>query len=101
MRMGIAAALIAVLAAGTAAAQDGDAERGRDLAQTWCVLCHVVAPDGEGTDVGPAFAAIAGKEPGVLRAWIIVPHAGMPRLDLSETQIDDVLAYIQSLRPQQ
>lgn len=99
MRHGIVAGLIAALTSGAAAAQD--AERGLELAQTWCILCHVVAPEGEGTDIGPAFSSIAGKDSGVLRAWIIVPHSGMPRLDLSDEQIDDVLAYIQTLRPEQ
>ena len=97
MRLGIVAALVAGLGTGTAAAQD--AGRGLELAETWCVQCHVVAPDGQGTDVGPAFAAVAGRDAGVLRAWIIVPHSGMPRLDLSDAQIDDLLAYIQTLRP--
>ncbi len=99
MRHGIVAGLIAALTAGAAVAQD--AERGLELAQTWCILCHVVAPNGEGTDIGPAFSSISGKDPGVLRAWIIVPHSGMPRLDLTDDQIDDVLAYIQTLRPEQ
>jgi len=101
MRQGIVAAITAFMAAGTAFAQAPDAERGLDIAETWCILCHVVAPQGEGTDIGPAFASVAGKDPDVLRAWIIVPHSGMPRLDLSEEQIDDVLAYILTLRPDQ
>ena len=99
MRQGIIAGVVAALTAGAAAAQD--AERGLELAETWCILCHVVAPEGEGTDIGPAFSSVAGKDPGVLRAWIMVPHSGMPRLDLSDQQIDDVLAHIQTLRPDQ
>ncbi|MBS0640456.1 MAG: c-type cytochrome [Acetobacteraceae bacterium] len=87
-----------------AGAQDiGDADAGKRIAETWCVNCHVVAPgQARGTSNGaPAFTAIAGNTaitPMALRAFLQTPHHRMPDLQLSREQIDDVSAYIQSLR---
>ena len=86
-------------------AQDiGDADAGRKIAETWCVNCHVVAPgQTQGTSNGaPSFASIAAHteiSPMALRAFLQTPHHRMPDLQLSRDQIDDVSAYIFSLRP--
>ena len=80
----------------------GDAASGLTLAQTWCTSCHIVAPGGTGRDNAPSFMAIAAKpnlsEP-ALRAWLSDPHPPMPNLNLSRQQIDDVVAYLASLKP--
>ncbi len=85
-------------------AQDqGDVRAGRHLAETWCSSCHVVDPTLQrGIDNGaPAFAAVAGMSsttPLALRAFLQTPHAQMPDLHLSRDEIDDLTAYILSLR---
>ncbi len=95
-----------LLAAGlcpAVAQDDGDVAAGRHLADTWCSSCHVVDPTLQrGTDNGaPAFTAIAGvtsTTPLALRAFLQTPHAQMPDLHLSRDEIDDLTAYILSLR---
>jgi len=99
--------LTAILLAATprpAEAQDsGDVAAGRHLAETWCSSCHVVDPALQrGTDNGvPTFSAIAGMAsttPLALHAFLQTPHAQMPDLHLSRDEIDDLTAYILSLR---
>ena len=55
----------------------GDVERGRTLAEQWCVACHVVGPETPGGDVGPVFKNIADRESqtlGGIMAWLFEPH---------------------------
>lgn len=88
---------------GAAQAQAGDAREGRALAQAWCSACHVVEPQQRraGNDAVPSFAAVA-RMPSTtslsIRAFLQTPHPPMPDLKLSRTQIDDIVAYILSLR---
>ena len=78
-----------------------DAERGRELALRWCVACHVVDEKEPGGDAGPAFASVVnrlGRTEDELRGWLSDPHPPMPDMNLSAVEIDDILAYILSLR---
>jgi mono/diheme cytochrome c family protein len=113
----VTAAAVALLAsglAGAAAAQEaGDPAAGRRLAQTWCANCHVVAPGGaagaapgspspaRANDAAPTFPGIA-RLPSTtsmsLRAFLQTPHAAMPNYQLSHDELDDVVAYLLSLR---
>jgi len=94
----------ALCAAATAAAQvPGDATQGQHLARTWCAACHVVEPaqrDGGATGV-PTFAAIA-QMPSTttlsLHAFLQTTHGRMPDFQLSRDQINDVSAYILTLK---
>jgi mono/diheme cytochrome c family protein len=91
----------AVAALPVAAVAAGDVASGQVLAKTWCTGCHIVGSNGAGGDSAPPFAAIANRpnlSPGALRAWLTDPHPPMPNLDLSRQQIDDVNAYLDSLR---
>jgi mono/diheme cytochrome c family protein len=99
--------LAAILLAGSfsrLAAQDiGDIAVGRQLAETWCSTCHVVGPTRQsGASTGaPTFAAIARMKsttPLSLRAFLQTPHSRMPDLNLSRDEIDDLAAYLLSLR---
>jgi mono/diheme cytochrome c family protein len=96
----IAAALLC-LPPGLARAA-GDAQAGLELAQRWCTGCHIVDRSGRGPDTAPPFVAIARQSPndrGWLRAWIAAPHPPMPNFNLNRRQIDDVIAYLDSLTP--
>ncbi len=77
-----------------------DVEAGRRMAEVWCSGCHII--DGDGTsDVAPGFKQVANdptKTPGRLRAWLANPHPPMPNFNLSRTEIDDIIAYLESLR---
>jgi mono/diheme cytochrome c family protein len=103
----IAAASLAIMA-GTALAQPSDdpargsPSLGEAMAQRWCNQCHAVGRTGTGTDAAPPFAAIA-RDPARgttrhLRAFLAQPHPPMPPIPLSGSEVEDLIAYIQSSR---
>lgn len=96
------ALLLLATAFPVAAQETGDPASGLGLARTWCSDCHIVAPGQKrGTDAVPPFAAIAAMPSTTalsLRAFLTTPHGKMPDLKLSNPQIDDVVAYILTLR---
>ena len=96
---------LTILAAGAALAQrmPGNVNSGHELAKTWCVGCHLIeAHETTARDVVPSFSAIAAMKSTTelsLQAFLQTPHDHMPDWRLSRQQIDDVVAYIMSLRP--
>lgn len=101
-----AAAVLAValplLSSVAGPAPAADATAGAALAQTWCASCHLLpsAPQSSVQPGPPPFKAIAdGKgDAEELRSFLSHPHGAMPNLSLSRAEIDNVIAYIQSLR---
>jgi mono/diheme cytochrome c family protein len=94
--------LICGLALASLSAQAGNVDKGGELARNWCAQCHVV-DDAQTrvTDAGPAFAQIANnpaKSRLGLSAWLADPHPPMPNLNLTQDEIDDLVAYIKSLK---
>ncbi|WP_237215270.1 c-type cytochrome [Falsiroseomonas oryziterrae] len=95
-------ALAFQLIAGTAAAQ-GDPAAGRRLAEAQCSSCHAIGPGRSGPalpGVTP-FQAVAERTATTslsLQAFLRTPHAHMPNIVLDGQQLDDVIAYILSLR---
>ena len=93
-----------VLAAASARAQmQGDAMRGASLAESGCVACHVVDNKGTGhtVDLAPPFVRIANdpkKTPGFLQQWLVSSHPQMPNFNLGRREIDDLVAYIETLK---
>ncbi len=95
--------LIAGLPRLSAAAQIGDPVPGEAVARTWCANCHDVnrAPRPPATDAVPSFAAIAAMPSSTsmsLRVFLQSPHAAMPDYHLERHELDDLVAYILSLR---
>jgi mono/diheme cytochrome c family protein len=85
------------------ATETGPIAAGRSIAQTWCVNCHVVtATQTTGSDQAPTWPGIASR-PGItaetLRSFLEKPHGKMPDFKLSGQDIDNVVAYILSLKP--
>ena len=83
--------------------EPGDVRAGQRLAVTWCANCHQVAPGGPGpsTDAAPAFARIAAMPSTTsmsLSVFLQSPHANMPDYRLTREQLDDLVAYLLSLR---
>jgi len=81
----------------------GNIAAGRQLAGTHCSKCHLVTSQSDhGTVVGaPTFTAIANESSTniqSLRDLFERPHYGMQDLHLSRVEIDDLAAYILSLR---
>ena len=79
----------------------GDAAAGKDLATTWCGSCHLMEGTRTGADGARPFAAMA-RDPkataGRLRAFLVKPHGQMPELHLTRQEIENLIAYIESLK---
>jgi mono/diheme cytochrome c family protein len=78
------------------------AAAGKQLAQQYCVTCHIITPAGNGgwTDA-PRFDAIANR-PGVsaaqISAFVQKPHMNMLNDQRPKAEADAIAAYILSLR---
>lgn len=101
----LAIMLLAVSPAMSAArAQTGSEAlaHGRAVAEAWCANCHVVSGSARsGADAAPSFASIARRapDPAELRGWLANRHKStMPNYDLSRSEVEDVIAYLLSLR---
>ncbi len=83
-------------------AYSADAEAGRALARIWCAYCHIAEEGQEqASDIAPPLAQIANdpsKSPSSIAAWLADPHPPMPNLNLSQREIDDLVAYIETLK---
>ena len=99
---------LTMLAAGAGAqVMPGDPVTGQRFAMRVCAECHMVAVGQSGLyrPDAPPFPDLA-EMPSTtalsLRVFLQTPHAkrSMPDLVLTETQMDDVIAYILSLRQQ-
>jgi mono/diheme cytochrome c family protein len=99
----IAAGLLAAFAGIVMAEAAGaaDAYNGGQIARRWCVTCHVVAGDQQGTTgEAPPFASIAkrpGFDAGQLVVFLLDPHPKMPNMSLTRIEAGDLAAYIASL----
>jgi mono/diheme cytochrome c family protein len=85
------------------AQEAGNVGHGREIAQTICVACHVVARDqrvSPNTEA-PPFPMIA-ETPGMtsiaLTAALLTSHRLMPNIILEADERRDVIAYILSLK---
>ncbi len=91
----------AVLALPAPAVAAGDAVAGRALAIRWCASCHAVEGSRVATDKADPLSAFA-RDPQFgddrLRGFLAKPHGRMPELTLSGQEIEDLIAYIASLR---
>jgi mono/diheme cytochrome c family protein len=98
--------LLGLALASASPAEAGSVARGKAIAERWCVLCHVVGPNQSSApaDGAPSFLELsktAAENDTKLRSFLVAPHPPMPNLSLSRREIDDVLAYIASLKPVQ
>jgi mono/diheme cytochrome c family protein len=96
---------------GPASAQEDQVARGHGLATLICSACHVAAPDQNFEPIlrppAPPFASIAQRNnvtADFLRTFLTTTHRdisspnGMPNPQLLDYQIEDISAYILSLR---
>ncbi len=82
-------------------AMAGDPMAGADLAKRWCTSCHATGNSAAARDIGPSFVEIANnpnRTDGRLRSWLVNPHPPMPNPGLTRIEIEDVIAYLASLR---
>lgn len=97
----LAAAVAAALLASAQPAQAaGDAVAGRRTADVWCVGCHLVGDEQKAglADVPPFPTIAREKTPGAIRAFLFNPHPPMPSFRLTTRDIDDLVAFIESLK---
>jgi mono/diheme cytochrome c family protein len=76
----------------------GDPVRGRQLAAGTCASCHRI--EGKNIDGPPGFAAVAAMPSTTalsLKVFLRSNHKQMPNLIISDTDTDDIVAYILSL----
>jgi mono/diheme cytochrome c family protein len=80
---------------------EGDVTAGRNLATAHCSECHAINGPARGGSQVPSFEAVA-RMPSTtslsLHAFLLTPHPTMPNYRLAPQEIDDVVAYILSLR---
>ena len=97
--------VIISVTASSASAQPllGDIAQGHALARTVCAECHRVERGQAASNLSPAptFQAIA-DDPSTtaisLRVLLRTSHRNMPNLMLSESDTDDIIGYIVSLK---
>jgi cytochrome c len=85
-------------------AQDlrGNPESGRRLAQATCQVCHQIdakqaAPKGEAPS-WPAIANMSSTTALALTVFLQTNHRNMPNFILTKSEIEDLVAYILSLK---
>jgi len=100
----IAVTMLAVANHRPARAADAEqVKRGGALAKTWCSACHVIGANSQrsAADIAPTFTDIANNKAisdARIRGVLNRPHGRMPTDALTARQIEDVVAYILSLR---
>ncbi len=93
---------VVALAWPAAAQPQGDPTAGHVLAAQFCSSCHIIGSEEVGSDMAPPFRAIAadpGKSFTELHAWRGPMHPAISNLALSDQQIADINAYLDSLHP--
>ena len=86
--------------AGAAPALAGDPIVGETWAKRWCAECHDIT-GATTSDRIPGWREVANdpaRPPERIRAFLVRPHGEMPPLTLSTREIDNLVAYIESLR---
>lgn len=82
----------------------GDIAAGRHLAQTNCASCHAIGAVGESRNpAAPPFRVLSYGYPlnsleEAFAEGILVGHPDMPEFELAPQQINDLLAYIESVQ---
>jgi mono/diheme cytochrome c family protein len=103
MRPLLVGALIAVLTASGAAAQDhpGDPQAGYEYASKVCATCHGISAEPSPMPQAPRFREVA-DQPGMtgtaLRVWMETSHPTMPNIIVSKQDMLNVIAYILDLK---
>lgn len=83
---------------------NASAQAGQHIAETKCAGCHAIGPTGESRNVAaPPFRTLSRHYPvtaleEALAEGILVGHPEMPEFRLTPAQIDDLLAYLESVQ---
>jgi mono/diheme cytochrome c family protein len=77
-----------------------DAEAGRQLVLRSCSSCHALNASNRATDGAPPLSFLAKDNkarPAWVRGWLMDPHPPMPTIVLNRAQIDNIIAYLNTL----
>jgi nitric oxide reductase subunit C len=106
-KLGLGGTVLAgVLAVGVCAGvAHGGADEGKAAYEKQCKVCHSIKGDaGKMADKGGPLDGVGAKRDAAwLKAYLtdpksVMPEAKMPKMKLSEQQIDDYVAYLLSLK---
>jgi len=92
----ICLAAILALTSGTACFSQA-LENGQRLSERWCVECHTIGTRRAKPNRAPSFATIAARPDitaEMLAAFLLLPHATMPNVWLSQKDASDLAAFI-------
>ena len=101
MRTAIITAVLLAAAAASQSSLADDPLAGEVLSEVWCSSCHAVRPDDPVSDAAPSFDTIVNvydRSPDFLWGWLAHPHGAMPDPNLSRSEIDDIVSYMETLR---
>jgi mono/diheme cytochrome c family protein len=106
MRMLASVAMLATVltAHGASAASAASAENGRRLVQRNCAVCHAIGTTGQSPHKGaPPFRELHDRYPvemlaEALAEGMLTGHPAMPQFTFTPRQIDDIIAYLESVQ---
>jgi mono/diheme cytochrome c family protein len=82
------------------AAPAGNAKEGQRLVEQSCSSCHATQVTATVADGAPPLSYIAKDNkvrPAWIRGWLMDPHPPMPGIMLSRQQVDNIIAYLNTL----
>jgi mono/diheme cytochrome c family protein len=88
-------------------APQGSVAAGRHIAEVQCAGCHAIGPTGESRNpASPPFRTLSRNYPvtaleEAFAEGILVGHPEMPEFRFTPQQIEDILAYLQSVQERQ
>jgi mono/diheme cytochrome c family protein len=84
----------------SAFAEHGNIDSGRRLAEIWCGSCHQIGPEASArpTPSLPDLAGLSTTTERSLKSFLKSSHEDMPNMMLTQTQIDDLVAYVMSFK---
>lgn len=101
MRSALSFLVLAVAILPSLAVAAGNAKRGRAIADRWCAACHLVSPEQvEASADVLSFMSVAeasAGDLGWLSGFLADPHPVMPDMSLTRREIQDLVAYFESL----
>jgi cytochrome c len=77
-----------------------DVEAGRQLVLRSCSSCHAINATNKATDGAPPLSFLAKDNkvrPAWVRGWLMDPHPPMPTIVLNRAQVDNIIAYLNTL----
>jgi cytochrome c len=95
---------VAACLASTPALAEPSVERGHDLVQANCSMCHAIGTAGDSPNpLSPPFRTLHERYPvenlaEALAEGILVGHPQMPQFRFAADEVADIIAYLQSIQ---